>query len=323
MLMEDIFNWLIESSPWIEYRARLDLLLFEAGSSEARKAKKILVSDQDLNILLQELLQWPGEVLKNHKAAGHPLHKLTFIADVGFQISDSIIGNIVDRVMAHKDVDGPFQVLMNIHPRYGGSGTDEWSWALCDAPLLLYALAKFGLKDDSRVIDAIAHLAHLVQDNGWLCETSKELGKFRGPGRKDDPCPYATLVMLKALAQFNEMLGSNASQKGVESILALWEERRERHPYMFYMGTDFSKIKAPLVWYDILHVSEVLSHFPWVREDRRFIEMLDLIYSKADVDGRYTPESIWTAWKGWDFGQKKAPSPWLTFLIHRLRSRLN
>jgi hypothetical protein len=212
---------------------------------------------------------------------------------------------------------------MNIHPRYGGSGVDEWAWALCDAPLILYALAKFGLQDDPRVVNALSHLSELVRDNGWPCAVSKEMGKFRGPGRKADPCPYATLVMLKALAQFHDWIDSDASRKGVESILTLWEERRERHPYMFYMGTDFSKLKAPLIWYDILHVADVLSQFPWAREDQRFLEMVALIDGKADVEGRFTPESIWMAWKGWDFGQKKVPSPWLTYLVHRMKLRLH
>jgi hypothetical protein len=88
------------------------------------------------------------------------------------------------------------------------------------------------------------------------------------------------------------------------------------------MGTDFRKLKAPFVWYDILHVAEVLSHFSWVHDDARFVEMLVLINSKADEQGLYTPESIWTAWKGWDFGQKKLPSQWLTFLIYRINRRV-
>ncbi len=32
------------------------------------------------------------------------------------------------------------------------------------------------------------------------CEPA--LGKFRGPGRKDDPCPVANLYALKALSLF-------------------------------------------------------------------------------------------------------------------------
>ena len=91
---------------------------------------------------------------------------------------------------------------------------------------------------------------------------------------------------------------------------------------MFYMGTDFRKLKAPFVWYDILHVLDVLSQLSWLRNDSRLKEMSDIIKSKADNEGKYTPESEWKAWKGWDFGQKKQPSRWLTFLVLRILGRI-
>jgi hypothetical protein len=90
---------------------------------------------------------------------------------------------------------------------------------------------------------------------------------------------------------------------------------------MFFMGTDFRKLKAPLFWYDLMHVLDVLSHFEWVRMDKRFQQMSRVLESKADSDGRYTPESIWTAWKDWDFSQKKMPSPGLTFFVQRILKR--
>lgn len=90
---------------------------------------------------------------------------------------------------------------------------------------------------------------------------SKENGKFRGPGRKDDPCPYATLISLMALSEFPDLASGHAVKFGVECLLDLWQNSREKHPYQFYMGTDFRKVKAPLVWYDILHVADVLSRF--------------------------------------------------------------
>ena len=90
------------------------------------------------------------------------------------------------------------------------------------------------------------------------------------------------------------------------------------HPYMFYMGTDFRKIKAPLVWYDILHVLDVLSQFEWLRDDPRLQQMIEVVASKSDSEGRYTPESEWRAWRDWEFGQKKQPSRWVTFLIKRI-----
>ena len=50
-------------------------------------------------------------------------------------------------------------------------------------------------------------------------------------------------------------------------------------------------------------------------------EMADIVKAKADDQGRFTPESIWMAWKGWGFGQKREPSQWLTFLILRIFKR--
>jgi hypothetical protein len=59
------------------------------------------------------------------------------------------------------------------------------------------------------------------------------------PGRKDDPCPYATLAMLKMLSQFDEWKNSKETHAGAECLLGLWKKSSELHPYMFYMGTDF------------------------------------------------------------------------------------
>ena len=83
-------------------------------------------------------------------------------------------------------------------------------------------------------------------------------------------------------------------------------EKRKR-PYLFAMGTDFSKMKAPLIWYDILHVTDVLTQIPWALEDHRLHEMIEVINQKADEIGSFTAESIWMDWKTWEFGQKKEP----------------
>jgi hypothetical protein len=87
------------------------------------------------------------------------------------------------------------------------------------------------------------------------------------------------------------------------------------------MGTDFRKLKYPLIWYDILHVTEVLSRFEWLRQDPRLMEMVSVMAAQGDAEGRFTPGSVWTAWKGWDFGQKKAPSRTLTWAVHHILSR--
>ena len=183
--------------------------------------------------------------------------------------------------------------------------------------------AKFGLGRDMQVQKAAKFLVSLAHENGWHCVVSKELGKFRGPGRKEDPCPYATLAMLKMLAQFDEWKQSKEAHAGAECLLNLWQRSLELHPYMFYMGTDFRKLKAPFIWYDIAHVLDVLSQFGWLKGDPRLVDMAGLARSKADAEDKFTPESEWRAWSGWDFAQKKQPSQWLTFLVLRTLERIN
>jgi hypothetical protein len=64
------------------------------------------------------------------------------------------------------------------------------------------------------------------------------------------------------------------------------------------------------------------SRFPFVRTDRRFREMVDTLTAQADGQGCFTARSMYRAWKGWSFADKKHPSPWLTLLCHRALERM-
>lgn len=304
--LNDVLEWLLKGESFIESKTRTDLLGQLENEPEVILAKNKMIGDQKIQLILTELKDWQKAVLSSHKNAGHPLHKLTFIADIGLKKENPDINIIIEKIFDHKSDEGPFQMPLNVPKHFGGSGNTEWAWCLCDAPLIVYSLAKFGLSKDEQVQKAVRHLVGLVHENGWHCSVSKELGKFRGPGRKDDPCPYANLAMLKMLSQFDEWKNTKEARVGAETLLSLWAKSLERHPYLFYMGTDFRKTKAPLVWYDILHVLDVLSQFNWLKGDPRLTEMSTLLKLKADSDGKYAPESEWRAWKGWDFGQKKA-----------------
>jgi hypothetical protein len=321
-MMQAPIEWLLEGEPWVEYRTRLDLLGQSEDNPRVRSAREAMLANAQVRNLLGELAGWPGTVISSHKSAGQPFHKLTFIADLGLKAGDPGMDEIIRRILEHQSSEGPFQLSTNIPTHFGGTGLDQSAWALCDAPLIVYALAKFGLKDDFRVKAAINHLVGLVRDNGWPCAVSKELGKFRGPGRKDDPCPFANLAMLKALSVMEPWCDSPECHTGAETLLNLWSESTSQHPYMFYMGTDFRKLKVPLVWYDLIHVLDVLSRFPWLMGDARLVNMLEVLKNKPDQQGRFTLESIWTAWKDWEFGQKKEPSRWLTLMAWRIITRV-
>ncbi len=315
-------DWLLEGEPWVEYRTRLDLLGEPEDDPQVVSARGYMLAHPRVQNLTAELSLWPGTVISSHKSAGQPFHKLTFIADLGLKAGDPGMDQIIARILEHQSDEGPFQLTVNIPTQYGGSGEERGAWALCDAPLIVYALAKFGLYNEPAVKAAINHLAGLVHANGWPCAVSKELGKFRGPGRKDDPCPFANLAMLKALSEVEGWRNSPECHTGAETLLALWSASTTQHPYIFYMGTDFRKLKVPFVWYDLMHVLDVLSRFAWLREDPRLLDMLGIMMSKADSDGRFTLESVWTAWKDWEFGQKKEPSRWLTLMAWRILGRV-
>ena len=118
------------------------------------------------------------------------------------------------------------------------------------------------------------------------------------------------------------MRNSTTCRIGVEAQLNHWENRGKRKIYMFGIGSTFQKLKYPNIWYDILHVVQVLSHFPLARKDDRFQEMVSIINSKQQEDTCFIPESIWRAFKDWSFGQKKKSSPWLTYQIAVINKRL-
>lgn len=319
--MENL-NYLQQAAdPWVRYRTMLDLLELPSEDEKVIEARQQMLLHPLVQGLIDELQHWPGTVISSHKSAGQLYHKLAFLADIGLTKSDQGLSDILSQVKAHPTAEGLLQLPVNISVNYGGSGKELWAWALCDAPLLLYSAAKIGGTEEISIQKGVVHLKTLARENGWPCVVSKELGNFRGPGRKTDPCPDATLIMLKLLALFPQEKDSSEAQLGIECLLHLWEQSRELHPYMFYMGTDFRKLKAPFIWYDLLHVAEVISQFDFARRDERFVEMLELINSKADAEGLFTPESEWQAWKSWEFGQKKRPSAWLTFLVYRINYR--
>ncbi|TSA34479.1 MAG: hypothetical protein D4R64_11825 [Porphyromonadaceae bacterium] len=315
-------DWLLKSDPWTEYRTRLDLLREPAEAPEALSARERMINHPKVRTILESLVCWPGPILNSHKSAGQFFHLLPFIADLGITHVDEPLPQVIGKVLDLASEEGPFGVIMNIPVHFGGTGIDSPAWALCDAPRTVYALAKLGLHDHAQVIQARDYLTGLGRDNGYPCAVSKELGKFRGPGRKDDPCPYATLIMLELMSLYDDLKNSDLANKSVDSLLDIWENSFTRHPYLFFMGTDFRKLKAPLIWFDILHVADTLSNFSFANQDKRFIQMLDVIESKATAEGKYIPESVWKAWSDWEFGQKKEASPWLTLLVWRIWNRV-
>ena len=316
-------GWLLASDePWTRYRVLVDLLDKPAKDDDVCRARETMLAHPRVQGLIEAAQTWGERPLKRHNDASHPLYSLSTLADMGLRASDPDVATCIAAVLAHQSTDGAFQSPVNIPTAFGGTGEDMWTWIVCDMPTLLYALLAMGLGEEASVRRAVDHLASLVDANGWRCRAAPELGKFKGPGRRDDPCPIANVYALKALSLVPSQVDSAATRAGVEMLMWHWENRGGRKLFLFGIGTDFGKLKYPFVWYDILHVVDVLSRLPFVHADTRFATMADALFAQADAQGRYTAASMYRAWKGWSFADKKTPSPWLTYLVLRIQKRL-
>jgi hypothetical protein len=217
------------SSPWVPYRTRLDLLGETERSKEVKAARQMMLDHPQMQALIGELREWPGPALNRHNDAHHLLHKLVFIADLGLRTTDPGVDRLVDRVLDLQSAEGVLQVKVNIPARFGGAGKDQLAWMLCDAPLLVNALAKLGVKDRRAKI-AAKHLASLIRDNGWPCAAAPEAGKFRVDLVRHSACDgSADAVRVAACGQTFERDGVNCDGEG-----------RRRRP--FYAGVDLAGV---------------------------------------------------------------------------------
>ncbi|MBN1935427.1 MAG: hypothetical protein JW934_12235 [Anaerolineae bacterium] len=321
--MNNVIQWLLESDePWTRYRALVDLLDRPASDADVQAARAGMLAHPLVQGLIAQCAAWGDAPFKRHNDASYPIYALSTLADFGVKANDPGMGQGIGRVLAHQSVEGAFQSVVNIPKSFGGTGEDLWTWIVCDAPTLLYALLSMGLQDDARVQRAVAHLVGLVDEVGWRCKAAPELGKFKGPGKGSDPCPIANVYALKAISLLPELCDGKAAHRGAEMLLGHWAARGEKKYFLFGVGSDFRKLKYPFVWYDILHVVDVLSRFSFAHADPRFKEMAGALVDQADENGRYTAASMYQAWKGWSFADKKQPSPWLTCLVLCIQQRI-
>ncbi|MCL2690665.1 MAG: hypothetical protein FWE56_00200 [Candidatus Bathyarchaeota archaeon] len=316
----DTISFILEKGDtWLQYATKLNIL--KENKDSLTDLRLQVLSDPKIKTYLSDITNYHDVLVRNHKDPDLPIHKLLFLLDIGLDTNVSEIQTATKKIMTNKDNNGVYMSLTNIPKHFGGNGEDTFGWCLCDAPLLLLALLKTDIDYEKHLKKGVDYLADFHKDTGFPCTVSQEFGKFRGPGRKDDCCPYASLIMLKLLSAIPEYQKSEIAIDTAKGLLSLWENSLERHPYMFYMGTDFRKLKAPAMWYDIVSVVDVLSRFEFVKQDSRFKEMVALIKSKQDSNGLFTPEAVYQKFKTWDFGQKKTSSPYLTYLCHQILTR--
>lgn len=305
-----------KSESYVEYAYRKNIL--KESDEVLKDLKNKVLSDKKITNLLFDVSNFNDTIVSTHKNPELPIHKLHFLFDIGLGTDIPKISSALKIIISNMDEMGMYKSTGRVPVFYGGTGEKTMAWALCDAPLMLLAVIRAGYDYEKYVKRGLDYILSLHRSNGFPCAVSKELGKFRGPGKKEDCCPYATLLVLNIFSYLDDYRESDIARQNIDVILSLWEKSRELHPYMFYMGTDFRKIKAPALWYDIVGVTECLSKFSYARNDMRYKEMIEILKGKADENGLFTPQSVYMKCKDWDFGQKDHPSQWLTYLCNKI-----
>jgi hypothetical protein len=97
--MKGYATWLLEGPPWVQYRARVDLLDEKEDSSQALAAREAMLSHPQIQALLAEVATWPGPAIKRHNDASLLLHKLTFLAELGIKSTDFAIQPTLERIL--------------------------------------------------------------------------------------------------------------------------------------------------------------------------------------------------------------------------------
>ncbi len=238
-----IIGWLRED-PIVEFHMSADK---GESSKERKRALAKVLSLPQVREMIREVSMTPGLPLPATGCKAPP-SQVSFLAELGASGEELGLGKVMERLVDSTVGEGVPTLPIRISPSHGGHHGEVITWMLCDSPTLAYSLVRLGKGENGKVVSAIDELASLVSPNGYRCVTSPSLGGFRGPGRKEDPCPYANLVMLKLFSVTTPE--AEGARNAANALLDQWENSWTKHPYLFYMGP-ISQIEVPMIYFDI------------------------------------------------------------------------
>jgi hypothetical protein len=312
---EELVEWLLTGEPWTVHYTLTDLLDKDEKDDQVVTVRMAIPKYPLIKKIFEGINKdgyW-GKSKDIH--TWWPKKDTTFwllpvLADFGFTIED-------------KRITRACEYVLNTQLQSGGFGWDPPTKPSdCHSAIIIESLAKMGFLRDSRLERAYEWLIKRQRlDGGFWC---KDTGQIGGRREKEQSCAMATMFALGALAQNPKLRKSEIAMRGVDFLFKCWENRGK----IRYAGHDsqiqtgWVKLKYPFTDYKILKFLDVLSQFDFVKQRLQKSEMVNLLLSKRDSKGRFTPESIIKVWSDFDFGQKEQPSRWITLLALRILKRI-
>ncbi|HVP16597.1 MAG TPA: hypothetical protein VMT42_04450 [candidate division Zixibacteria bacterium] len=314
-LNNDLRDWLLSGEPWVIYRTLTDLLDIEESDGRVLKARKSVLEHRLIRKILDRRNDsgyWgvPKDIHTWWPRKDTTFWVLEILGDFGLRVEDEGLVKATEYVFSIQQKTGGF---LGFDPKLPYD---------CHTAILTESLAKLTLIPDRRVQRAYDWLlGRQRRDGGWWCKNTGQVG---GPREKEPSCAMATMFVLGAMAQDPRLRNSEVAKRGVDFLSECWENRGKLKyaGHDSQVGTDWEKLKYPFTDYKILKFLDVLSQFEYAKQRLEKSEMVDLLLSKRDSKGRFTPESIVKAWSDFDFGQKDKPSRWITLLALRIVKRI-
>lgn len=296
---KEVINWLLEGPNWLKYAVETQLL-------DMRQDVQPVLQDSSIIKIIERLKnrQTGIPALKekglSYTEAGNAYWDLFFLADIGLTIDDLKLKNEIESVFSLQVPGGTFMTERAMEPNY-----------FCRSAIILSSMARMDYRDDPRLNKYIQVIVNSQRpDGGWHCEDWYT-----------ESCPMDDQNILMLLGQYEKYRIDSRFNGGIDLLLEHWERRDQNWRLsLFGIGKRYMSLMYPAVKYGILRVLDVLSLFPYAVKSEGFTSMLDFVHQKSK-DGKYFAEITDASYADFDFGQKKEPSRWLTFLINRIEKR--
>ena len=221
--------------------------------------------------------------------------------------STSIMEEAADLILSLWREDGRFQIAPKsaIYP--------------CHTAGVARVLCRLGYTYDDRLQKTFDHLLKIQHDDGgWRCNTYK----FGRGSETEYSNPGTTLAALDAF-RFTPLLNKDVRlDRAADSLLDHWETRKPLGPCHYGIGTLFMKVEFPFFRYNLFFYVYVLSFFEKARNDKRFLEALNVLKSKT-VNGKIVVENPNSKLANFSFCKKGEPSDLATERYHEILNNIS
>lgn len=234
------------------------------------------------------------------------LESVMYLLELGMKPTEPILKDAAELILSTWQEDGSFR----LYPR--------GSIYPCQTIHAANALCHLGYVSDARLQKTFQHLLNIQQtDGGWRCN------KFyfgRGP-ETEYSNPFPTLNALSAF-RFRDFFNKEyALDKAVDFLLDHWIIRKPIGPCHYGIGTLFMQVEYPFRNYNLFVYVYVLSFYTQAKNDKRFLEALEVLESKM-VDGQIVVERVVPKLAGLSFCRKGQASELATIRYNEILRNL-